>query len=301
MNRSSLLPPGPRRHRWRMRRPRGDRARVPGHLPVCSRRYRAKHAPAPPDRWAARSWERGAGAPPHGRAAAEGSPAAPDGANAATPTPRHESSSKISNDLRSAGASLSQFRDVTDARRSKMRTPAAFPARGGRDGVGDLTRLDTLGDQIIRDGHVDHGSLAPREQDGNSALMLRAEAIHDRGDLAAVVELGLVDMELHIADAFHVSRFPLPASRFQQLLNLPFELPVLLQHRLDAAGQVLGLRFEQPGSLGQTVLELERVAVRRGTGERFDASHARGGAGLVREAKQRDLTRRADMRSPAQL
>src|SRR6266576_6506243 len=208
MNRSSPLQPGPRRRRWRMRRPRGDRARAHGHLLVCSRRYRAKHPPAPPDRWAARRWEREAGARPRGRAGAAGSPAALDGENAATPTPRHESSRKISNDLRSAGASLSQFRDVTDPRRSKMRTPPAFPARRGRDSIGDLTRLDALGDQIVCDGHMNSGPLARREQEGNSALMLRADAIHDGRDLVAVVELGLVDMELHIADAFHVSRFP---------------------------------------------------------------------------------------------
>src|SRR3989449_11161143 len=258
MNRSSLLQPGPRRRRSRMRRPPGDRAQVHGHRLVCSRRYRATHAPAPPDRWAAGSWERGAGAPPRGRAAAEGSPAARDGEHAATPTPRHESSSKISNDLRSAGASLSQFRDVTDARRSKMRTPPTFPARRGRDGIGDLTRLDALRDQIVCDGHMNSGPLARREQDGNSALMLRAEAIHDRGDLATVVELRLVDMELHVADAFHVSRFPFPASRFQELLNLPFELPVLLQHRLDAAGQVLRLRVAQDARLGHAPLRVRR-------------------------------------------
>src|SRR5882762_2494455 len=299
MNRSSLLQPGPRRRKWRMRRPPGDRALARGRLLVCSRRYRAKHAPPPPDRWAAGRWERGAGALPRGRAAAAGSPAALDGENAATRTPRHESSRKISNDLRSAGASLSQLRDVTDARRSKMRTPPAFPARCGRDGIGDLTRLDALGDQIVCDGHMNSGPLARREQDGNSALMLRAEAIHDGRDLVAVVDTRLGKVQLQIANALDVSRFPCPG--FQELRNALLQLLVLFQHGLDATRQVLGLRLEQPGSLGQAVLGLERVAVRRGTGERFDASHARGGASLVREAKQCDLTRRADMGSPAQL
>ena len=64
---------------------------------------------------------------------------------------------------------------------------------------------------------------------------------------------------------------------------------------------MLRLCLEHPGSLGQEVLQLERVAVRRGARQRFDAAHASGGAGLVREAKQRDLSCRADVCAAAEL
>ena len=123
--------------------------------------------------------------------------------------------------------------------------PATALATGRRrDGVGDVARFHSLGDQIVGDGHVDPGALASCEQHRNSALMLRAEAVHRSRNLRTIIEIGFCNMQLHVTDLFHRPLFPAPGSSLQQLGNLLFQLPILVEHRFDAACQMFGLRLE---------------------------------------------------------
>ena len=135
-----------------------------------------------------------------------------------------------------------------------MRAAAALtPGRRG-DGIRDVPGFDAFGHQIISDGHVDASPVARCEQHGNSALMLGTEAVHKRGDLTTIIESGFADMQLDVADLLDGSVLLAPCSSFEQLRHALLEPLVLLEHRFDAAGKVLGLRLQQPRRGSQPVL-----------------------------------------------
>src|SRR3954464_9424396 len=64
---------------------------------------------------------------------------------------------------------------------------------------------------------------------------------------------------------------------------------------------MLGLCLEQSRRLGQSMLQLQRVTIRRWSGERFDAPYTGRGAGLMGKTKERHLAGRPHMRAAAEL
>src|SRR5438477_1414162 len=243
-------PPALRRRTWQMRPPRADRGRAHAPLRGARQPRRAARRRAAPD-------GQGDRAPSHGpqHAAAPAMPEAVlDGASRATPGSRRESPRKLSHDFRRPRACLTELAGIADARRCEMRTPAALTPRRRGDGIRDVPGFDSFGDQIISDGHVDAGPVARCEQHGNSALMLGTEAVHERGDLTAVFESGFADMQLDVANLLDRSLLRAPCSPFEQLSDPFLEPLVLLKHRFDAAGKVLGLRLQQPRRGSKPVL-----------------------------------------------
>src|SRR5262249_33131101 len=270
-HRSILPPPEPRRSRWRTRRRPADRVPARDRRRAAQSRdpaTRCRGAPdAPPARRGRRAPRRAAppAAPHAGRAVARRARRAP------APWSFAQNSS---NNRGRLGTRRGEQRHVSHAGRREMWTPAALPAGCGRESIGDVARFYTLRDQIIGDSHVDAGPVARRKQHRNSALMLGTEAVHDRGNLPAILESGLADVQLHVSNLFDRALLPAPGALLEQLPDPLFELPILLEQRFDSAGEVLGLRLEQAGRLRQPLLQLERVAVCRGTGEGFEAGHA---------------------------
>src|SRR5207253_5230060 len=114
--------------------------------------------PGARDRPGARSREPGAVHAPRARAVPGARSAVPACVYPAMPALPRASPCEPPNDLRGPSSSLAEFVDVADAGRRKMRAPPALPARRRGDGIGDVTRLDALGDQIVRDGHVNSGA-----------------------------------------------------------------------------------------------------------------------------------------------
>ena len=131
--------------------------------------------------------------------------------------------------------------------------------------------------------------------------MLRAKSIHHQRHLIAILDIAGDDANGEPVGYLELRRLLGRRSLSQQLLQSFFKLLLLFQHRFDSPGEMLRLCLEHPRRLGQPVLQFDSVPIGRRTREGFDASHARGGTGFVREAKQRDLPRRADMRPAAQL
>src|SRR5207302_2491290 len=235
-----------------MRRPRADPAPARARPPVAPPPVSAGAAPAGPDGPAGAGPRRPRR--PRGRGAARR--AAPDGASRATRAAR--AGSWCEQPLDDGGrlrAGLAELGGVARARGCEMRPPTTLSTRPRGDRVGDVPRLHPLLHQIVGDAHMHAGALAVREQDGDRALVARAERIHHEPDLIAILEIGVRDVELDVADALHVSRFPVPASGLDQLVHALLELLVLFQQLLDAAHQVLRLRLERAGRILQLPLE----------------------------------------------
>src|SRR5882724_381421 len=198
------------------------------HRPRAARARARAPRPADPPRAPARAAPEGRAGPavvPGGKAPRRSlplrdtpaaRPGAPGGAPRARRVPRVGSSPEQPLDDRPGlGPRLTQLRGVTRACGGEVRPAPSLPPRDCRDRIGDVTRLHPLLYQIVGDGDVHAGALAVREQHGDRALMARAERVHDEPDLIAVLEVGVRDVELDVTDAFHASRFPLPASRLQ--------------------------------------------------------------------------------------
>src|SRR2546427_636706 len=182
-----------------------------------------------------------------------------------------------------------------------MRPAPTLPARHRCDGIGDVPRLHALLHQIVGHGHMHAGVLAVREQDGDRALVARAEHVHHETDLIVVLEGGIGDVQLHVSPALHVPRFPFSASRLQQFFHALLELTVCVEQLLDPVHEVLGLRPQHARRLLELPFELADQRIRPGPRHRLDAAHPGRGARLVREPEQGDLTRGGNVRPPTQL
>src|SRR5205814_5844878 len=197
---------GPRKRRSQTRQRRADRAPARARLP--RRPWQAAHRRAVPDGRKAGAAHRG---PRHAIAVAAWR-AAPAGAHRARPESARASSREVSHDVGRAGSRLAELAGIADAGRREMRTATALAAGHRGDGIRDVTRFDAFGHQIIRDGHVDARPLAFREQHGNSAFVLRAEAVHENRDLIAILEIGFRNVQFVVTVSFDASLVLRPPS-----------------------------------------------------------------------------------------
>jgi len=79
-----------------------------------------------------------------------------------------------------------------------MRPASTLSARHRGDRVGDVPCLHPLLHQIVGDGHMHAGPRAVREQEGDGALVARAECIHDEADLITIFQIRIGDVQLDI-------------------------------------------------------------------------------------------------------
>src|SRR5437763_787882 len=142
---------------------------------------------------------------------------------------------------------LTQLGGVARPRRREMRAAPTLAAAHGGDRARDLPGFHAALHQVVGDRDVHARPVAVGEQHRDRPLVTRPERIHQRPDLAAVVEIALIDVQLDITNPFHVARCTLPAARPEQLVYPLCELAVLLQERLDPLDQVLRLRLEHGG------------------------------------------------------
>ena len=120
-----------------------------------------------------------------------------------------------------------------------MRLPAALSPRRGGELSCDVAGFDSPRHEIVGDRDMDSGPRAAAEQHAHRPRMLVAERVHRQGDLGAIVEVGVGDVQLDIPDALDGALPVRRSTGAQQLLDAFLELAILLEQRFDAKTRTL--------------------------------------------------------------